>query len=274
MPTLAEKHHGNSLLPLAQTPTGPISYTRSGIGAPLVLCLPQSSGPMGVGPFIDALVEDFSVVRYDQRGTGGSPPPVDPSAVTMADRAQEVAELLEALQIPKAHLFCHSTGCGIGIAFAAAYPERVDRLVLATPWAYGDPHLTTMQNLRIAAARALSPRDYATFNASLLFPPTYRREHEAGFAAQAASAPAQDADQIASRLHAILGYDTRPVTPGIQAPTLVVSSDDDQLMPCWFGRDIAAGMPDARYEELRGGGHMLPETKTFELLELVGAFLR
>ena len=93
MPTLAEKHHGNSLLPLAQTPTGPISYTRSGIGAPLVLCLPQSSGPMGVGPFIDALVEDFSVVRYDQRGTGGSPPPVDPAAVTMADRAEEVAEL-------------------------------------------------------------------------------------------------------------------------------------------------------------------------------------
>ena len=260
-------------MPLAQTASGPIAYTSSGSGAPLVLCLPQSSGPVGVEPFIEGLAETFTVIRYDQRGTGGSPPPADPAAVTMADRAEEVAALLGALQIPKAHLFCHSTGCGIGIAFATAYPEKLDRLVVTTPWQYGDPHLITMQNLRIAAARALNPQDYATFNASLLFPPSYRRENEAGFTAQAASAAPQDPDQIAARLHAILGYDTRPVTPTIQAQTLVISSDDDQLMPYWFGRDIAASLPNARYEELRGGGHMLPETQTEALLRLVTPFL-
>lgn len=260
-------------MPLASTPSGPIAYARSGSGAPLVLCLPQSGGPVGVGPFVEALEELFSVIRYDQRGTGGGLPPANPNAVTMADRAEEVAALLEALEIPRAHLFCHSTGCGIGLAFASAYPERVDRLVLATPWQYGDPHLTTMQNLRIAAARALSPRDYAIFNASLLFSPTYRRAHEAGFAAQAAGAPPQDADQIASRLHAILAFDTRPVTPRIHAPALVISSDDDQLMPYWFGRDIAASMPNARYEEIHGGGHMLPETKTEVMVGLVKSFL-
>jgi aminoacrylate hydrolase len=260
-------------MPLTQNPSGDIAFSRTGSGAPLVLCLPQSSGPEGVGPFVEALAQGFTVIRYDQRGTGGSAPPIDPAAVTMADRAEEVAELLEALGIPKAHLFCHSTGCGIGIAFAAAYPDKVERLVLATPWQYGDPHITTMQNLRVAVARVLSPEDYATFNASLLFPPTYRREHEAGFSAQAASAAPQDAGQIASRLQAILSYDTRPVTPAIQTPTLVVSSDDDQLMPYWFGRDIAASMPNARYEEIHGGGHMLPETKTEVMVGLVKNFL-
>jgi pimeloyl-ACP methyl ester carboxylesterase len=262
-----------SPMPLATTSSGPITYTRSGSGAPLVLCLPQSSGPVGVGPFVEALAAGFSVIRYDQRGTGGSAPPSNPAAVTMADRAGEVAELLEALEIPRAHLFCHSTGCGIGLAFAHAYPEKVERLVLATPWEYGDPFITMMQNLRIAAARALSPRDYAIYNASLLFPPGYRRLHAEGFAAQAASAPAQDADQIASRLHAILAFDTRPLTPEIRTPTLVVSSDDDQLMPYWFGRDIAARMPNARYEEIHGGGHMLPETKTEVMAGLVKSFL-
>tara|TARA_R110002096_G_scaffold276728_2_gene470778 strand:+ start:2145 stop:2951 length:807 start_codon:yes stop_codon:yes gene_type:complete len=256
------------------TPTGAIAYTRSGSGAPLVLCLPQSSGPVGVAPFIKRLAEHFSVIRYDQRGTGGSPPPKDPGAITMRDRAGEVSDLLEALGIPKAHLFCHSTGCGIGLAFANAYPDKVERLILTTPWAYADAHLTTMQNLRIAAARALNPQDYARFNASLLFPPDYRREHDAGFARQAADAALQDADQIAGRLHAILGFDTRPLTPLIQKPTLVVSSDDDQLMPYWFGRDIAASLPNARYEELRGGGHMLPETQTTRLLTLVSEFLK
>jgi len=261
-------------MPLAPTPSGPIAYTRSGSGAPLVLCLPQSSGPVGVGPFVEALAEGFSVIRYDQRGTGGSPPPKNPAAITMADRAGEVAELLEALQIPRAHLFCHSTGCGIGLAFAHAFPEKVEKLVLATPWEYGDPFLTMMQNLRIAAARALSPEDYAIYNASLLFPPEYRREHAEGFAAQAASAPPQDADQIASRLQAILAFDSRPLTPDIQTPVLVVSSDDDQLMPAWFGRAIAERLPNAAYKELHGGGHMLPETQTAALLGLVVAFLQ
>jgi len=203
----------------------------------------------------------------------GSALPQDPGAITMRDRAGEVSDLLAALGISKAHLVCHSTGCGIGLAFAAAYPDRVERLVLTTPWQFADAHLTTMQNLRVAAARALNPQDYARFNASLLFPPDYRREHAAGFAGQAASAGPQDADQIAGRLRAILGFDTRPLTPSIQTPSLVVSADDDQLMPCWFGRDIAASLPNACYEELRGGGHMLPETQTAKLLALVADFL-
>ncbi len=258
---------------LVATPSGPIAYTRSGSGAPLALLMPQSAGPVGVGPFVEGLAAHFSAIRYDQRGTGGSPPPQDPAAVTMRERAREVAELLDALDTPKAHLFCHSTGCGIGIAFAYTYPDRVERLVLATPWAHADTHLTTMQNLRIAAARALSPRDYATFNASLLFPPDYRREHADGFAGHAAAAARQDADQIASRLQAILAFDTRSLTPSIHTPALVVSSDDDQLMPDWFGRAVAASMPNARYEELRGGGHMLPETKTDVMVGLVRQFL-
>ena len=260
-------------MPMATTATGGIAYTKAGSGAPLVLCLPQSGGPIGVGPFVEALAESFTVIRYDQRGTGGSAPPQDPTAVTMHDRAQEVAELLGALQIPKAYLFCHSTGCGIGLAFAHAWPDKAEKLVLAAPWEYGDPFITMMQNLRIAAARALNPQDYATYNASLLFPPAYRREHAEGFAAQAASASPQDPDQIASRLQAILAFDSRTVTPDIQTPALVISSDDDQLMPNWFGRDIAASMPNASYEEIHGGGHMLPETKTAVMAGLVKSFL-
>jgi pimeloyl-ACP methyl ester carboxylesterase len=44
-------------------------------------------------------------------------------------------------------------------------------------------------------------------------------------------------------------------------------------MPYWFGRDIAARMPNARYEEIHGGGHMLPETKTEVMAGLVKSFL-
>lgn len=260
-------------MPMAQLAGGDINYSRSGAGAPLVLLLPQSSGPVGVAPFVAALAERFSVVRYDQRGTGRSAPPTSGDGYVMTDRAREVAELMDALELPRAHVFGNSTGCGIGLAFAAAYPDRVERMVLAAPWSHGDPYLTTMQRLRIAAAEALDAASYARFNASLLYPPSYRRKHEAGFARQAAEASPPDARQFAKRLEAILAFDARPLTPSIACPVLALTAEDDQLMPTWFGREIANGLANGKYVELQGGGHMLPETRTAELAGLVTDFL-
>ena len=62
---------------------------------------------------------------YDQRGTGRSAPVAVPEGMTMGGRAAEFAELFDALGIDRAHLFCHSTGCGIGLSLSADCPDRV-----------------------------------------------------------------------------------------------------------------------------------------------------
>ena len=260
-------------MPMAQVDGGDLYYTRSGTGPPVVMLLPQSSGPVGVAPFIDTLAGTFTVIRYDQRGTGRSASAPSPDAMTMAGRADEVAALLDALGIARAHLCCHSTGCGIGLAMAAANPDRVDGLILTSPWSHADGHLTTMQQLRIAAARALDPYQYTWFNASLLFPPPYRRLHEAGFERMATGAALQDAEQIAHRLNAILAFDTRPLTQDIACPTLIITGEDDQLMPAWFGREMAQRMSSARLVALDSGGHMLPETRSEDLAATIQEFL-
>jgi pimeloyl-ACP methyl ester carboxylesterase len=260
-------------MPIARVAGGDIHYTIEGSGSPVVMLLPQSSGPVGVQPFIDALSERFTVIRYDQRGTGRSAPVRAPDGMTMAARAAEVVGLLDTLGIARAHLCCHSTGCGIGLATVSAGPERVAGLVLASPWSHADGHLTTMQQLRIAAAGALAPYRYAWFNASLLFPPDFRRAHEAGFERMAMEAAPQDADQIAARLNAILAFDARPLLPGIASPTLIVTAEDDQLMPAWFGREMAVAIAGSRLVILAGGGHMIPETRGDELADAVREFL-
>ena len=260
-------------MPLAQIEGGDIYYEESGSGAVLVLLLPLSGGPVGVRPFQDRLAECFRVVRYDQRGTGRSAPVAAPEGVTMAGRAAELAQLFDALKIDRAHLFCHSTGCGVGLSLAAACPDRVAGLVLANPWSYGDAHLTTMQRLRVAAARALDPYCYTWFNASLLFPPDYRRAHAEAFENLARNAAPQDADRIEYRLEAILAFDARPLAPGLTCPTLVVTAADDQLMPPWSGAELAALIPGAAHCALDGGGHMLPETRGDALVSMVEDFL-
>lgn len=260
-------------MPIATIESGDIYYEQFGDGPPLALLLPQSTGPAGVQPFIDTLAASFTVIRYDQRGTGESAAPPVSGAVSIEARAAEVVDLLDFLQVRQANLFCHSTGCGIGLALAARHQDRVAKIVLAAPWEYGDAYLTGMQRLRISAVRALDAEAYARFNASLLFPPEYRRAHEPGFTQQAKAAVLQDADKFADRLNAILAFDSRPLALKIDRPTLIMTAVDDQLMPVWFGREIAENMSDAAFVELSGGGHMLPETRTNEVVAQVQAFL-
>jgi len=260
-------------MPMATTEQGDIHYSCSGEGTPVAMLLPQSSGPLGTDAFVDALAERFMVVRYDPLGSGESAPLARAGIVTMEARAREVIAVLDALGVEAAHLCCHSTGCGIGLALAAARPERVRGLVLISPWSHGDEHLTVMQNLRVAAARALGPRDYERFNASLLFPPDFRRAHAAGFARLADAAAPPDADRIEERLQGILAFDARPLLSGVASPTLVVTAADDQLMPAWFGREMARDIPGAELIELPGGGHMLAETQGADLGARVADFL-
>ncbi len=250
-----------------------ICYETTGHGAPLVLLLPQSTGPTGRRMLVDTLAQHYTVITYDQRGTGGSSSAPDTMSIAM--HAEDVAGLIKTLRVNRASLLCHSTGCGIGLSVAARYPEWIGALVLAAPWTHADAHLTTMQNLRKAAASALAPKAYAHFNAALLFPPEFRRTNEAGFnrlAAEAVTRP-HDATAIARRLDAILAFDARPLLSAIQSETLVAVAVDDQLMPPWFAANIGHGIAKAELVEFDGGGHMLLETRTAEFAAVVLAFL-
>lgn len=239
---------------------------------PLALVLPQSRGPAGRGALADALARCHRVISFDSRGSERRDPAAGYDMETLAGNLMRV---LDAEGFTRTALVCHSTGCGVGIALAAAHPERVAALVLAAPWSHGDPYLAGMQNLRKEAARALPPEPYARFNAALLFPPEFRNAHAAGFARMAREAvhQPQDAVDLARRLDAIVAFDARPLWPRIACPTLVLVARDDQLMPPWHARDTARGIVGARLIELDGGGHMLPETRTGEFVDAVTGFV-
>lgn len=248
-------------MPFAPAVAAKLYYHTRGEGQPVLMLLPQSTGPQGCTRFIDGLAERHTVIGYDQRGVGQSTASDRP--MSMAAQAEDALAVLDDAGASRAHILCHSTGCGIGIALASAQPSRIATICLVNPWTWGDPHLTTMQRLRVAAAQGLAPEPYARFNASLLFPPSYRRQFHEEFekmALQAKDAP-HDPAQIERRLEAILAFDARASLPNINAPTLVVTAPDDQLMPPWFAAEAAELLPNGALLELPSGGHMLPETQ-------------
>ena len=79
-------------------------------------------------PQIALLEHRFRVVRYDLRGHGKSEGPSAPYAPH-----EDLRSVLDALDISRATLIGLSAGATIATDFAIAYPNRVARLVLASP---------------------------------------------------------------------------------------------------------------------------------------------
>lgn len=98
------------------------SYSVCGEGPPLVLIHGVGMNQAVWAPQVEALRRDLRVVTYDMLGHGGSSlPGVDP---TLEDYAEQLAALLDGLQIDAAHVVGHSMGALVALEFALRYPAR------------------------------------------------------------------------------------------------------------------------------------------------------
>ena len=112
----------------AGTSSAGIFYEVSGAGEPVVLIHAFSVDRRMWAPQIALLEKRFRVVRYDQRGHGKSDGPSAPYA-----QHEDLRSVLDALGIDKATLIGLSAGATTATDFAIAYPNRVVRVVLASP---------------------------------------------------------------------------------------------------------------------------------------------
>jgi pimeloyl-ACP methyl ester carboxylesterase len=83
---------------------------------------------------VEALAADFRVIRYDVRGYGKSSIPVEGEAYA---NHEDLAALLDHLDVSKAHVAGWSMGAGIAADFVLAHPERAASLISIGPWVGG-----------------------------------------------------------------------------------------------------------------------------------------
>ncbi len=115
-----------------------IYYEIHGTGEPVLFI-----GGLGSDTFlwfrqVPELSKHFQVIIFDNRGSGQSDKPEGPYSVSMF--AADTAGLLQALGITKASVVGASLGGLIAEEFALAYPQMVNRLVLADT-GFGGPHM-------------------------------------------------------------------------------------------------------------------------------------
>src|SRR5690606_10238103 len=83
-------------------------------------------------PQVEAYLDEFNVVIFDNRGTGKSDTP--PGPYTVAQMADDTFGLLDALEIEACHVSGSSLGGAIGLQMAVARPERVLSLQMHSSW--------------------------------------------------------------------------------------------------------------------------------------------
>jgi len=211
---------------------------------------------------VPALSIRFRVVLLDNRDAGRSSRADHPYDI--ADMADDLAGLLDALDIRSAHLLGLSMGSMIGIEFALRHADRLDRLVLAGPNA--SPARSTVDPISIwnwVKTHDPSGEIFGAQQFTWLFSTAFLRNQQAvqETAALLASNPNPVEPEAYDRQsQAYLRFDALDRIHDIQAATLVIVGEQDLLTPPWVAREVASGIPGARLEIVTGEGssHVVP----------------
>ncbi|MEO6956605.1 MAG: alpha/beta fold hydrolase [Antricoccus sp.] len=253
-----------------------LNYEVSGEGDPLLLIMGTSGSIPLWGELVPRLAEHYQVIAFDNRGLGGSERGDGPMSV--ASMAEDASALLEALEIPKAHMMGWSLGSAIVQEIAIAHPEQVASAVLYGTWAQCDgfqrsvlsalrlPYVVRDMEAALAATgMAFSPQlldnpDFEQMIAPMIpfFPQTDEQ--------MAVTVEQWDAD---------LAHDTLDRLGEITAPTLVVVGEQDLLTPSWQAKKVADAIPGARFELVTGPGssHGMHMERLDDLLRVTREFL-
>ncbi|HXV94701.1 MAG TPA: alpha/beta fold hydrolase [Pseudonocardia sp.] len=245
-----------------------------GSGPPLLLVT-------GIGASLD-LAEPFErelaargvrVIGFDAPGIGRSTPYRRPRR--MSGFARTVDRMLDALGHEQVDVFGVSLGGVAAQQLARQAPHRVRRLVLAAT----GPGLGGVPGSPRVLATLATPRRYYDADhyrrvAGRIYGGALRRDPDAlsGGAGPRFLEPPSLLG-YAGQLYAVSGWTSMPWLHRLTQPTLVLTGDDDPIVPPVNARILASRIPRARLHVLRGTGHLFILERPAETAELVTGFL-
>lgn len=272
-----------------------LTYRKLGHG-PVLVCHPGGPG-FSADYFGDlaALWEQFSLIMLNPRGTGGSDRPQDGRAYDIDHYVADLEDLRRHLALERMLLLGHSHGGVVAMAYAAAYPGRVRRLVLSSTLArFGPDQERSMragmdkranQPWAADAMAALEEEQAGKFASDDELSDLVFRELPLYFAhfgpAEAGYLDTLRTEKVNADALKLFNdeifprFDLRGDLGKITAPTLVITGDEDFICGPVCAQEICAGIPEARMVVVGDAGHMVfveqPQTFHDEVGDFLGA---
>jgi class 3 adenylate cyclase/pimeloyl-ACP methyl ester carboxylesterase len=207
------------------------------------------------------LSRDHRLIRYDPRGTGLSD--WDVADLSLDAWVNDVDTVVNAAGVERFPLFGMSQGCAVSIAYTVRYPERVSHLILYGGYALGANKRSPEERERRKALATLMRLEWGADN------PAFRQMFATKFMPDATKEQVGTFNELqrkttstecAARYYDTTGeIDVVGLLADLQVPTLVMHARADAQVPFECGRQLAAGIPGAKFVALQSNNHLLLE---------------
>lgn len=213
-------------------------------------------------------------VAPDLRGLGLSDAPA--GGYSMETYADDIAALLDVLEIDQAVVCGLSMGGYVTFEFVRRHTDRVRALILSNTRAEADTRDGKASRDEMIQ---LIQRDGPAAAVELLLPKLLAPSSQATMPqlvehirTMATSSPP------AGLVGALTAMRDRPdasdVLPTISVPTLVIAGSDDRLIPADRSKRIAELIPEAQYTVIPEAGHLAPMEQPTATSRVIGEFLQ
>jgi 3-oxoadipate enol-lactonase len=231
-----------------------IAFDDEGEGVPIVLLHAFATDRSMWEPQINQLSKHWRVIAPDLRGFGFSDP-TDGAPVSMDRYAEDIAKLLDHLNVSAAVIGGLSLGGYVALAFAQNYPERTKALILANTKATADEDV--VRNARFALAKDVERvgiRAVVEAYDGRLLGPNANLNSQDFVWNMLANQPSTGA------VSAILGMAARPdrqdFLKQVTVPTLIISGTADAVIPSAESESMHRQIVNSTFINVPGAGHL------------------
>jgi 3-oxoadipate enol-lactonase len=251
-----------------------MAYTDAGSGDPIVLIHGYPFNRTLWTEQVEALSNSYRVIAPDLRGFGETDSSQKPA--TMNRMAQDVAQLMDHLEIPRAVIGGLSMGGYVALAFYKQFASRVRALILADTRAQADTEeakQTRAQQAEKALAEGMAGIADAMLP-KLLTPETVSKHPEIVKRVRDMMLKTKPEGAAAALLGMAERDDQTSSLPQISSPTLILVGAEDAITPVADSEKMHEAIAGSRLVVLENAGHVSNLERTEQFNKALLDFLR
>ncbi|MFW9831412.1 MAG: alpha/beta fold hydrolase [Candidatus Thorarchaeota archaeon] len=239
-------------------------YEENGKGFPLLLIHGLLSDLTCWRYQVDSFARNYRLITVDLKGFGKSTKPRKEYRVH--SHADDLAHLLQNLNISKTHVCGLSMGGMVGEVLAIKYPQLVKGLVLA-------------DSAAMIADYAVSDRLTLMADHDMNWFANWGTKKILRLASDEAKNHVREmirrVEKTDYRLAIIstAGFNIANELKKIKSPTLIIQGEKDETVPMWHAEQLKSWIPGAKFVIMKGASHMTPVDNPKEFNQLVLDFL-
>jgi 3-oxoadipate enol-lactonase len=216
-----------------------------------------------------ALKDKFRVLRYDQRGHGGTE--VTAGRYAFDTLLADALGLMDALGIKKAHFGGLSMGGATAMGLAERYPDRFDRIIVCDSPCQSTPQSAQQWEERIVIAQDKGIDALVEPTVSRWFPPETVAKNPPHLDKIRAMFRATPVNGFIGCAAALADHDYVSTIAAVKHPVLFICGEKDAPGPAM--RKLHATLSGSRYVEMPGAGHISNMDRPAEFTKAIRDFI-